>query len=171
MEIVKTSPEDIGAMRYMWEEALHFQKESGYPVWPEFPEEIIAKEIESGLNYKLSSGGEILCYFSIAFSDPVIWGEREKSDALYLHRGVTNPAFRGLSLTRFILEWARVMVKLINRKYIRIDTWGSNTSLINYYTRSGFKHIGYRQMDEAPGLPAHYRNLRLAIFETEVDRE
>lgn len=169
MEIVKTSPGDLDIMRYMWDEALNFQKETGNPVWPEFPEELIAKEIESGLNYKLTSGDKILCYFSVAFSDPVIWGEMERGDALYLHRGVTNPAFRGLGLTRFIFEWARVMAKLIDRKYIRIDTWGSNTSLINYYTRSGFKHIGYKNMGEAPGLPAHYKNLRLAIFETAVD--
>ncbi len=169
MEITKTLPEDLGMMRYMWESAISFQKDTGNPLWPDFPEELLVKEIEAGLNYKLTSGNEILCYFSIAFTDPEIWGDMERGDALYLHRGVTNPAFRGLGLTRFIFEWARVMARLIDRKYIRIDTWGSNRSLIDYYSKSGFKHIGYKQMGEAPGLPAHYRNLRLAIFETTVN--
>lgn len=169
MEILRTAKEDLGIMRTMWNEALHFQKEGGNPVWPEFPEELIVKEIESDLNYKLTAGGKILCYFSIAFSDPAIWGDMEKGDALYLHRGVTASEFRGLGLTRFIFEWARIKAKLINRKYIRIDTWGSNKELINYYIRAGFRHIGYKDMDEAAGLPAHYRNLRLAIFETDVE--
>lgn len=169
MEILKTTHEDLQTMRIMWDEALQFQKEGGNPVWPEFPEELIIKEIESDLNFKLTAGGKILCYFSIAFSDPLIWGEKEKGDALYLHRGVTAPEFRGLGLTRFIFEWARVKAKLINRKYIRIDTWGSNKELINYYVRAGFRHIGYKQLGDEPGLPAHYNNLRLAIFETDVE--
>lgn len=169
MEILRTSNDDLEIMRVMWNEALHFQKEGGNPVWPEFPEELISKEIQSDLNYKLTAGGKILCYFSIAFSDPLIWGKEERGDALYLHRGVTAPEFRGLGLTRFIFEWARIKAKLINRKYIRIDTWGSNKELINYYVRSGFRHIGYREMGDAPDLPSHYNNLRLAIFETDVE--
>ena len=123
MEISKTSPDDLGTMRNMWDAAVTFQKDTGNPVWPGFPENLMLKEIEDGLNYKITSENIILCYFSIAFSDPVIWGEREKGDALYLHRGVTNPAFRGLGLTHFIFEWARVMARLTGRKYIRIDTW------------------------------------------------
>lgn len=169
MEILKTTQEDLETMRLMWDEALHFQKEGGNPVWPEFPEELIIKEIESDLNFKLTAGGKILCYFSIAFSDPVIWEEKERGDALYLHRGVTASEFRGLGLTRFIFEWARLKAKLINRKYIRIDTWGSNKELINYYIRAGFRHIGYKDLGETPDLPAHYNNLRLAIFETDVE--
>ncbi len=169
MEILKTSPEDIKIMRVMWDEAIHLQKEGGNPVWPDFPEEIITREIESDLNYKLTSGGKILCYFSVAFSDPVIWGKDERGDALYLHRGVTSTEFRGLGLTRFVFEWARIKARLINRKYIRIDTWGSNKELINYYIRAGFRHIGFKDMDEAPDLPAHYNNLRLALFETDVE--
>jgi ribosomal protein S18 acetylase RimI-like enzyme len=169
MEILKTSTEDLEIMRLMWKDALHYQKERGNPVWPDFPEELILKEIESDLNFKLIAGGKILCYFSIAFSDPVIWRDKEKGDALYLHRGVTAPEFRGLGLTRFIFEWARIKAKLINRKYIRIDTWGSNKELINYYERAGFRHIGYKELGEEPGLPSHYNNLRLAIFETDVE--
>lgn len=168
MEILRSTKDDLDTMRLMWDEALRFQKEGGNPLWPEFPEKLIIKEIESELNYKLAAGGKILCYFSIAFSDPVIWREEERGDALYIHRGVTAPEFRGLGLTRFVFEWARIEAKLINRKYIRIDTWGSNRSLINYYISSGFRHIGYREMGEATGLPAHYNSLRLAIFETEV---
>jgi len=169
MEILKSSPEDIEIMREMWNEAIHFQKEGGNPVWPEFPEELIRKEIEDELNYKLTAGGKILFYFSIAFSDPLIWGEKEKGDALYLHRGVTAREFSGLGLTRVIFEWARIKARLINRKYIRIDTWGSNNSLINYYGKMGFKHIGFKSLGETHGLLAHYNNLRVAIFETEVE--
>jgi len=82
MEIHKTTQNDLETMRLMWDEALHFQKEGGNPVWPEFPEELIIKEIDSDLNFKLTAGGKILCYFSIAFSDPVIWKEKEKGDPL-----------------------------------------------------------------------------------------
>jgi ribosomal protein S18 acetylase RimI-like enzyme len=169
MEITKTTQDDLETMRRMWDDALTFQKESGNPVWPEFPEDIILNEMESELNYKLTTGNKILCYFSVSFSDPLIWDEMERGDALYLHRGVTASEFRGLGLTRFVFEWARVKARLINRKYIRIDTWGSNKELINYYIRAGFRHIGYKQMGESPELPSHYNNMKLAIFETDVD--
>lgn len=169
MEIRRTVPADMDIMRMLWNRAIQFQKEGGYPVWPEFPEGIIYKDMDQGLNFKLSSGDRILCYFSISMNDRAIWGDRDRDDAIYIHRGVTAPEFRGLGLTRFVFEWARVKAKLLGRKFIRIDTWGSNKHLIDYYIRAGFKLTGYRQMGEEPGLMEHYSNLYLALFETGVD--
>ena len=169
MEIRKTTPSDIETLREMWEHAKTFQKEGGYPVWPDFPENFILRDMDQGLHFKLMSGGKILCYFSISLNDTAIWGERDRDDALYIHRAVTAPEFRGLGLTRFVFEWAKVKARLLGRKYIRIDTWGNNKHLIDYYIRAGFKPAGSRQMGEDPGLMEHYANLELALFETETD--
>lgn len=169
MEIKRTTPSDMEILRTLWGKAVRFQQEYGYPVWPDFPEGLIFREMDQGMHFKLCSGTRILCYFSISMNDPVIWGERDNNDAIYIHRGVTAPEYRGLGLTRFVFEWARVKAKLLGRKYIRIDTWGSNKHLIDYYVRAGFRLTGYKQMGESPELMEHYRNLNLALFETEVD--
>lgn len=169
MEIRRTTPSDIEIMRKMWEKAIRFQQEGGYPVWPDFPEGLIFKEMDLDLNFKLTAGEKILCYFSISMNDPIIWEGKDNNDAIYIHRGVTAPEYRGLGLTRFVFEWARVKAKLLGRKYIRIDTWGSNRHLIDYYIRAGFKFIGYKKMGDSPELMEHYTNLTLALFETEVE--
>ncbi len=169
MEIRRTTPSDIEIMRKLWNHAIKFQQEGGYPVWPEFPERLIFKEMDQGLHFKLIAGDRILCYFSISMNDTLVWGDKDNNDAIYIHRGVTAPEYRGLGLTRFVFEWARVKARLLGRKYIRIDAWGSNKHLIDYYVRAGFKLAGYRQMGESPELMEHYSNLNLALFETEVD--
>lgn len=168
MEIRYTEISDIAIMEQMWNEALDFMRERNLPLWPGFPAELIQREIRERLNFKLCIDESIISFFSVALSDPVIWGEKEIDDAIYIHRGVTSSGYRGINMTRLVLEWAKVKARIMDRKFIRIDTWGSNTKLIEYYESAGFTHIGFKDMGDASGLPSHYKNLRLALFETPV---
>ncbi len=168
MEIRHTEISDIATLEKMWNEALTFMRERELPLWPPFPVDLILQEIKDGLNFKLCSDEKIISFFSLALSDPVIWEEKERGDSIYIHRGVTASEYRGVNTTPLVLEWARVKGRITGRKFIRIDTWGSNTRLIEYYKKAGFTHVGFRDMGDAPGLPSHYKNLRLALFETPV---
>ena len=112
--------------------------------------------------------GILAGYFSLALSDELIWNEKEKGDAIYLHRICVNPERKGNNLTNHILSWAYGYALGTGRKFIRMDTWGDNQRLVNYYVSCGFQHVGNRRLGEAPELPAHYSNANLALFENPV---
>jgi hypothetical protein len=50
-----------------------------------------------------------------------------------------------------------------------MDTWADNQRLVGYYVDCGFHHIGDRQLGDTSGLPPHYNNTRLALFQNTVD--
>lgn len=107
-------------------------------------------------------------YFSIALSDELIWGEKERGDAIYIHRICVNPDRKGNNLTMHILSWAYGYAMAAGRKFIRMDTWGDNQRLVSYYVTCGFQHVGNKRLGLVPDLPPHYRNANLALFENVV---
>lgn len=68
-----------------------------------------------------------------------------------------------------ILTWAYGFAIGAGRKFVRMDTWADNERLLNYYIACGYQHIGNRQIGIVPGLPPHYKNANLALFENAVD--
>jgi hypothetical protein len=158
-----------GKFRTFWDAALAYQSSKQLPLWPSYPEERINEEIQTDLHFSaFMPDGTLAGYFSLALSDELIWNEKEKGDAIYLHRICVNPKRKGNNLTNYILSWAYGYALGTGRKFIRMDTWGDNQRLVNYYISCGFQHIGNRQLGEAPELPAHYNNANLALFENPV---
>jgi ribosomal protein S18 acetylase RimI-like enzyme len=87
--------------------------------------------------------GSIACIFTVAYSDPLIWGEKKNEPALYIHRIVTNLLFRERGFVKIIFEWAKEYGRKLGKKFIRIDTWSDNQKLIDYYTECGFTFQGF----------------------------
>lgn len=110
----------------------------------------------------------ILCVFSICFSDSIIWRERENGNAIYLHRIVVNPEFKGQKQFEKILNWTIEYAQKNNLKNIRIDTWGDNENIIKYYQSFGFKFIENFTTPITENLPIQHRNLYLALLEYEI---
>ena len=55
------------------------------------------------------------------------------------------------------------------KEFIRMDTWGDNPKLINYYINCGFSYIETIILDDIEGLPTHYKkNETLALLELKV---
>jgi ribosomal protein S18 acetylase RimI-like enzyme len=102
------------------------------------------------------------------FSDPLIWAERNTDPAVYIHRIATNPACRGRNLVLQIVDWAKQYAITNNKKYIRLDTVGNNTGLIRHYQHCGFAFLGLFTLKTTAGLPAHYNNASVSLFELEV---
>ncbi|HEY4965867.1 MAG TPA: GNAT family N-acetyltransferase, partial [Puia sp.] len=77
--------------------------------------------------------------------------------------------FRGSGFMHSIIEWSRQYGKTNGKEFIRMDTWGDNPKLINYYVKCGFNHIKTVILDEIEGLPIHYKkNETLALLELKV---
>ena len=169
MEVEQSVLSDVDLFREFWAQAVAHQKtqDSG-KAWREFPQALIESEIAWGNHYTVTRDGEIVGYFSLAWSDAAIWTTRECGDAIYLHRMCVNPNQKGARLAEFALNWATDFARRHNRRFVRIDTWRESEKLIAYYQKVGFKFVGEKQIGDEPTLQPHYRNISLALFENEV---
>ena len=164
-KIVPTDKEDLEFSYWLFEEAIAYQKRKGYKIWNGYDKAVLQADVRNRLQYKITDGSHILCIFSVCYSDKVIWGERDRGSAIYLHRVVVNPNYKGLKLFGKIVDWARVHARKKNLTYIRMDTWADNPNIIEYYKGFGFKWIGTSTTPDSEELPIQARNLSLALLE------
>ncbi|HEX3627671.1 MAG TPA: GNAT family N-acetyltransferase [Verrucomicrobiae bacterium] len=169
MKVVRSVLSSENKFRDFWDAALSFQNAAGMPLWSPYPADKIKGEIQAGLHYSAFLTDDVLAgYFSLALSDEVIWQEKEQGDAIYIHRMCVNPQCKGKNLAASILTWAYGFAAGVGRKFIRMDTWGDNPRLLNYYIACGFRRIGNRHIGFEPNLAPHYKNANLALFENEI---
>jgi hypothetical protein len=50
-----------------------------------------------------------------------------------------------------------------------MDTVGDNSGLINYYTKCGFEFLGLLKLKNTKGLPAHYDNATVSLFQIDLN--
>jgi ribosomal protein S18 acetylase RimI-like enzyme len=168
IKIINTIPSDWDKIMELFQKVMELQGKNGYKVWAEIDEAGLKKDIENGLQYKVIRNGDFLCIFSVQFRDPFIWQERDKDDAIYLHRIVGNPDFKGQKQFEKVLNWAKQYALRNNLKYVRMDTWADNTKIIDYYKSFGFEFIGTHRTGNEPGLPIQNRNLEVALLEIDL---
>lgn len=166
--IEKSLPTDLEIILGIYRDAVKYQKEKGYNLWPEFEKALIEKEIKEQHHYKITEAGKIACVFSVLYNDPIIWKEKDKDPAIYLHRIATNLNFKGKNMMQLITNWAHEHATQHDKKFIRMDTWGDNENLKNYYTNYGFKHMGQVNLPENHELPSHYWGSTLSLFEIKI---
>lgn len=166
--IVEAVLEDIDEVFRLYDLATSYQKTKTDKTWSGFERELIETEISESRLWKIIENNEIACVFSIAFSDELIWGEKDKDSSIYLHRIATNPVFRGKGYVKRIIQWAEEYALANEIKYIRLDTFGDNRALIDYYIRCGFTFLGLTSPQNTNELPKHYEGISLSLFEIEV---
>lgn len=159
--------EDLPQIFDLFEKAIQYQQTNGYIGWKSYDKAFIRKDVEQGLLFKIVCDDKVICIFSVCYTDELIWREREKGDALYLHRIVLNRDFRGVKIFAVVLEWAIQQVREQNLRFIRMDTWAGNTKLIDYYKSYGFNFIENYTTSNTPDLPEQHRNLNVALLELE----
>ena len=49
-----------------------------------------------------------------------------------------------------------------------MDTVGENKGLIKYYQKCGFNFLGLKYLDNTVGLPEHYKEAPVSLFEIEL---
>ena len=95
IKIENTTKNDRDDVIWLFEQAMEQQGKNGYRVWNEIDIPGLEKDIENQLQYKIVHNNHILCIFSIQYNDPFIWCDKDQDDAIYLHRIVVHPAFKG----------------------------------------------------------------------------
>jgi len=168
-KIFNTTMGDLDTVYWFFERAMELQGKNGYKVWEGIDKVALKKDIDEGLQYKIVKGNDILCIFSIQFNDPFIWRDRDQNDAIYLHRIVVNPNFKGQQQFQKVLKWATQFPQRNNLEFVRMDTWADNKKIIDYYKSFGFEVIENYRTTNAAELPIQNRNLNVALLEMELN--
>jgi len=166
MEIKKCKPADVEHIMNLYAAARQLQTERQMVIWPYFNEAFLTREIEESRQWKLVVYQTMVCNWAITFEDKEIWGEKDQADAIYIHRIATHPLYRGNRFIDAIVSWAIAYARSINRTYVRLDTLGHNTRLIEHYTSAGFHFLGMHKLTNTATLPLHYqREPNCCLFE------
>ncbi len=168
MHLVSSSLADLPAIFNLYDQAIVFQKKVSDQHWLPFDPEMVKKEIAENRQWKIIVDGEIACIFCIAYSDPLIWGERDKDPSIYFHRIVTDPKFRGKNFVEEIIKWGLELGKKSGKNYLRMDTWGDNAKLQEYYVKCGFGFLEVIKPKNPELLPPHYAFITLSLFQIEI---
>lgn len=168
MVIQNSSIEDLGFILDLYRSATEYQKERFSSHWPEFDRDMVIDEISENRQWKILVDGEVVCIWATTFSDPLIWEEKNTDPSIYIHRITTNPDFRGQRVVKKIVEWSKVYAAANDKKFVRMDTVGENHKLIKHYTDCGFDFLGLFQLNNTNGLPKHYHNAVVSLFELKV---
>jgi ribosomal protein S18 acetylase RimI-like enzyme len=169
MKILLCSPTDVDTILNLYDQATAYQKTKYTKHWQGFERSLVKDSIDEDRQWKIIIDNQIACVFTLTYNDLLIWKEKDADPALYIHRIATNPDFRGKSLVKIIVAWAKNHAKQLQKDYIRMDTGSGNEGLNKYYVSCGFRYLGVTEMGEAADLPAHYKNGSFSLFEIKVD--
>jgi ribosomal protein S18 acetylase RimI-like enzyme len=164
-KIRHTEMADLEFIYELFEHSIIYQESKGYPVWRNYDKNAIVKDIEDKNQYKVIINSVTAIAFSVAYRDKIIWRDLDKGDSVYLHRIVINPQFKGQKLFGLIVQWALEHIRHKGLNSIRMDTWATNTTIINYYKTFGFEIIEHYTTPDSAELPVHNRNLALTLLE------
>ncbi len=169
MQILNSTLADIDTIFDLYEQAIAYQKTVFHRQWIRFERSLVEAEIQEQRQWKIVKNGEIACIFVLTFNDELIWKEKAAQPAIYIHRIVTHPKFRGGFYVKDIINWAKVYCKTHQKDFIRLDTWGDNQKLMDYYSKCGFHFLEIISLNASNvvGLPVHYKGT-LALFEIVV---
>jgi predicted GNAT family N-acyltransferase len=152
----------------VFSEAIEYQRQRGFELWPVFDREMIEAEIREGRHWQITISGEIACVFSVLYSDPLIWKELDKNDSVYLHRIATSKRHKGKNLICAVRDWAIEHARKSGKRFVRMDTWGNNANMRDYYTRNGFTFLKQQYLDGKKDEIPHYGGPVLSLLQIEV---
>lgn len=172
MEIKNCLKSDIDKILSLYDAARSLQMQRKMVIWPSFDTSFIEKEIQEQRQWKITMGEIIACNWTITFEDKEIWEEKDQNDAIYIHRICTNPMLRGNRYINDIVEWAKKYAQQLGKQFVRLDTLGNNTKLIEHYTAAGFEFLGIFELKDTKNLPSHYQNEpNCCLFEIDLSLE
>ncbi|HRE76837.1 MAG TPA: GNAT family N-acetyltransferase [Flavobacterium sp.] len=167
-QIQNSNIDDTEDIFSLYKIATDFQKTRFTVHWPEFNRTLIETEIAENRQWKIVANDKIACVWATTFNDPQIWEERNEAPSVYIHRIASNPDFRGRNLVGQIVEWVKLYAKENKKQFVRMDTVDDNPDLINYHTKCGFDFLGLVKLKNTDGLPAHYDNATVSLFQMTI---
>ncbi len=172
MKITNCSYGDVNEIMGLYNAARCLQYQKHMVIWPYFERSFIEKEIQEKRQWKMVVDNIIVCNWAIAFEDKEIWEQKDKNDGIYIHRICNHPNLRGNRYIDTLVAWSREYAAQMSKQFIRLDTLGNNTRLIEHYTSAGFEYLGMFALTDTTNLPTHYKNEpNCCLFEIDVNKQ
>ena len=159
---------DIDEILRLYELATELMRQKRQVAWPVFDRELVREHIDDNRQFKFVLENNIACVWSIAYSDPQIWGARNADPSIYIHRIASNQEFSGRGFVSAIASWASQHARDRGLRYVRMDTAGENRRLISHYQRCGFRFLGLSPIADSSGLPKHYQNATVSLYQLDT---
>lgn len=110
--------------------------------------EEISRQIDDGQWYVVREPVLGICAAArLLWSDPEVWGEEDRTCAVYVHGLMVHRAAAGRGLGPAVLDWAAQQGRTRAAEVFRLDCVESNPALRAFYRRQGFREIGRRDFD------------------------
>ena len=168
MKIINTEKSDLPFVYHLFDEAILYQKKKNYPVWVGYDKTVLDNDVEYKRAFKIVINDKIACIFSITTYD-MAWKDDGLGIAVYVHRLVVNPKYKGQKLFGKVTNWLVDYAKEHQMKLVRMDTWCNNPSIIDYYKTFGFELIGFQQYPNTEDIPIQMRGNRSALLEYRIN--
>lgn len=165
MIIEKSNVNDLSIHMELYHQAITFQHALGHVNWIGFNDKAVLEEIQAGQQYKIIVDGQVACVFLLTTSDPIIWQEKNKDAAIYIHRIATNPEYRGQNFVNKIIDYVKIIARKDHKAFIRMDTTAGNERLNRYYEKCGFTIVDIIDLIGTADMPTHYHNNSFILFE------
>jgi ribosomal protein S18 acetylase RimI-like enzyme len=166
---VNATISDTPTVLALYEKGSEFQKTAFGKGWQFIDTVRLQTEIKERRLWKIVESGAIACIFSVVYSDPILWRDLNADPAMYLHRIVTNPDFRGRGYVTKITDWSRAHAAANGLRYVRLDTWEDNGKLVDLYLSNGFRYVSTVELSESDATPKHYVGNRISLFEIDLN--
>lgn len=139
--------------------------------WQSIDVDRVRTEIKEGRLWKIVDDAAIACIFSVLYSDPLLWRERNADAAVYIHRIVTNPDFRGRGYVAKITAWAKEHALAKGLRFVRLDTWNDNDKLVSLYLNSGYQFVDTVELSASEATPIHYVGNTISLFQIDLSAD
>jgi hypothetical protein len=71
-----------------------------------------------------------------------------------------------------MVAWAKLYTSQLGKQFVRLDTLGNNTKLIEHYTSAGFNFLGIFKLTDTATLPKHYQyEPNCCLFEIDLKKQ
>ncbi|MHA6528985.1 GNAT family N-acetyltransferase [Paenibacillus sp. BAC0078] len=146
--IIRANVERTGDVLKLLREAAGWMEGKGIRQWTpgQFNEHDIAAYFTDREVYLALDGETVAGMFTLQFSDPQYWGDRNDETCAYLHRLAVAKAFRGGGLGRQLIDYALNKARGLGNRALRLDTVAHNVKLNRYYQSLGFCYMGTRDV-------------------------
>lgn len=141
---------DAGLIRELLIETATWMNSVGIEQWypQQFTEELIQTYLREREVFLCKDGTVPAGLFTLQYSDPDYWGDRNDENFGYLHRLMVRAAYRSMGLSKELIYWAARYIRSRGLKGMRFDCWDQNRKLNPYYESLGMVPQGKGQLGE-----------------------
>jgi ribosomal protein S18 acetylase RimI-like enzyme len=105
--------------------------------------EFMEKQIARGEVYLArTADGHAIGTFRFDWTDEELWAD-DPDGGGYVHSFAIRSCAHGKGVGAAMMAWAKQHVRARGKKFLRLDCWGGNKSLKNYYAGLGFTLVRY----------------------------